>query len=255
MVDTKSPTWKLFREWFDDTFDTDSRIPRTILPFLFRPGFLVGEYLAGKRERYTTPLRVYVFSALVAFFVFAWVADRAEATFDVAASPDTPSLMTPPAPGMRITIDRPPDEARGWLDDQIRASTDRLQSLPQDQAADLVLGAFFDAAPKVLSLLLPVFAGFLKLLWPRRTFFEHAIFSLNLHALVLIVLAACSLSPNWFVFAGFIFVQAHLLLGLRRVYGGPRWGTALRYLSLCVLYGMVLLGAAVFTLLVAVLET
>ena len=68
-LDTKAATWSLFKEWFEATFDTDSRIPRTVIPFLFRPGFLVAEYLAGKRVAYTSPLGLYAFSALISFFV------------------------------------------------------------------------------------------------------------------------------------------------------------------------------------------
>ena len=257
-LDTKAGTWWLIQEWFADTFDTDARIPRTILPFFFRPGWLVSEYLAGRRATYTTPLRVYVFSALVSFFVLSSVAAAADANLDVAAAGevhDEPAGTEPHGGGMRITIDRPPDEAVGWFDDRVRDSADRLAAMPKDQAGHVILMAFFDAAPKVLSLLLPVFAGVLKLFWPGRTFFEHAIFSLNIHALVLIVLATCSVLPSWAFVGGLAVVQIHLVAGLWRVYAPTRWGIAFRYAGIVGLYGMVLLVAAVFTLLVAVIET
>lgn len=257
-LDTKAATWSLVKEWFEDTFDTDSRIPRTVIPFLFRPGFLVREYLAGKRVAYTSPLGVYAFSALVSFFILSSVAAAAEAKLDVAPmgqvrTEGQPAVDSPG--GMRITIDRPPDEAVGWFDERIRASTDRLQAMPQDRAAQLVLAAYFDAAPKVLSLLVPVFAAVLKLFWPRRTSFEHAIFSLNLHALTLLAIATCALLPSWALPVGFAFVQIHLLRGLWRVYQPTRWGLIARYLGISLSYGMVLLAAMVATLLLAVMET
>src|SRR5688500_5550024 len=45
-----------------ETFSADGRLARSIGPFLFRPGFLVTEYLAGRRVRYTSPLRLYLFA-------------------------------------------------------------------------------------------------------------------------------------------------------------------------------------------------
>ncbi len=51
----------------------DSRFVQTIVPFLFRPGFLTKEFVAGRRIRYTHPLRLYVFVSVIYFSVLSVV--------------------------------------------------------------------------------------------------------------------------------------------------------------------------------------
>jgi hypothetical protein len=55
-------------DFFDTVFNIDSRVLRTIGPLLFKPGFLSLEYFAGRRVRYVTPMRLFLFLSLLAFF-------------------------------------------------------------------------------------------------------------------------------------------------------------------------------------------
>ncbi|MEO8161389.1 MAG: DUF3667 domain-containing protein [Arenimonas sp.] len=55
-------------DFFDTVFNIDSRVIRTIGPLLARPGVLSLEYFAGRRVRYVTPMRLFLFLSLVAFF-------------------------------------------------------------------------------------------------------------------------------------------------------------------------------------------
>lgn len=59
----------LLRELLEDFVDFDSRFMRTIKPLLFKPGKLTRDYLDGRRFRYVPPLRLYIFSSLVMFFL------------------------------------------------------------------------------------------------------------------------------------------------------------------------------------------
>ncbi len=69
--------WELLRDLIGDLFEVDSRIWRTVLPLLFRPGFLTMEYLSGRRVHYTPPLRMYLVLSLV-FFVVAGIGQDIE---------------------------------------------------------------------------------------------------------------------------------------------------------------------------------
>ncbi|MEL7448142.1 MAG: DUF4286 family protein [Pseudomonadota bacterium] len=60
---------ELFRDFIGDLFELDSRIWRSLVPLLFRPGLLTLEYLSGRRVRYTPPLRMYLVLSLVFFVV------------------------------------------------------------------------------------------------------------------------------------------------------------------------------------------
>ncbi len=53
----------------DDIFGFDSRAGRTIVPLIFRPGFLTNEYFRGRRVHYVPPIRLYFFVSIV-FFLF-----------------------------------------------------------------------------------------------------------------------------------------------------------------------------------------
>ena len=55
-------------DFFDTVLNIDSRVVRTIGPLFARPGFLSLEYFAGRRVRYVTPMRMFLFLSLLAFF-------------------------------------------------------------------------------------------------------------------------------------------------------------------------------------------
>ncbi|WP_226646942.1 DUF3667 domain-containing protein [Microbulbifer variabilis] len=56
-----------------DLFDTllalDSRTWKTVPSLFFRPGFLTAEYFSGRRVRYVSPVRLFIFLCITSFFV------------------------------------------------------------------------------------------------------------------------------------------------------------------------------------------
>ncbi|WP_143729528.1 DUF3667 domain-containing protein [Microbulbifer sp. GL-2] len=62
-----------FSSVLGDLFDTllalDSRIWKTLPSLLFRPGFLTAEYFDGRRVRYVSPVRLFIFLCVTTFFV------------------------------------------------------------------------------------------------------------------------------------------------------------------------------------------
>jgi len=63
----------LIADFFDSVFNLDTRTVRTLGPLLTKPGFLSTEYFAGRRTRYVTPLRLYLFMSVIAFLAVAMV--------------------------------------------------------------------------------------------------------------------------------------------------------------------------------------
>jgi hypothetical protein len=55
-------------DFLDSVLNFDSRTLRTIGPLMFRPGYLTTEYFAGRRVRFVTPLRLFFFLSVIAFF-------------------------------------------------------------------------------------------------------------------------------------------------------------------------------------------
>ena len=65
------------RESFDDFagthFGFDTKFFHSIVPLMFRPGFLTREYCLGRQERYIKPFRLYLFASVVFFFLAAFM--------------------------------------------------------------------------------------------------------------------------------------------------------------------------------------
>ncbi len=63
--------WELISDAFGDLFEIDSRIWRTLIPLIAKPGQLTRDYLRGRRARYMPPFRTYLVLSLI-FFVVAF---------------------------------------------------------------------------------------------------------------------------------------------------------------------------------------
>jgi len=61
--------WELVRDAGDLLASLDSRLWRTLGLLFFRPGRLTLDYLQGRRARYVAPLRLFIASSLIFFFV------------------------------------------------------------------------------------------------------------------------------------------------------------------------------------------
>ena len=72
--------WELLREAVGDLFELDSRLWRSLIPLLFRPGLLTSDYLAGRRARYMPPFRMYLVLSIIFFLV--WGLDSDEFRFN-----------------------------------------------------------------------------------------------------------------------------------------------------------------------------
>ncbi|MGH8166282.1 MAG: DUF3667 domain-containing protein, partial [Woeseiaceae bacterium] len=61
--------WELIRDAVGDLFELDSRLWRTIIPLMLRPGQLTHDYLIGRRARFMPPFRTYLVLSVVFFLV------------------------------------------------------------------------------------------------------------------------------------------------------------------------------------------
>src|SRR5258708_4671307 len=67
--------WHFARVATEDLTHADSRLWRTLVALLFRPGYLTAQFLAGRRASYLPPVRLYLVLS-VAFFVWATATQR-----------------------------------------------------------------------------------------------------------------------------------------------------------------------------------
>jgi hypothetical protein len=110
--------WELLRDGFGDLLDIDSRLWRTLIPLLIRPGQLTLDYLQGRRARYMPPFRMYLVLSVV-FFIIAFFDPR-----------DDLSVLFEP---------EPTPEEQAEQEDKRDESLDEAEQTIQDLAAEGVL--------------------------------------------------------------------------------------------------------------------
>lgn len=138
-------------DFMDSVFELDSRILRTLGPLLFRPGFLTTEYFAGRRVRYVSPVRLFVFLSLLAFFAAQLSFDFEEAAGDQPViQVDTPEdREARNTAGIRSAttvaeVERLRDEALAAMK-EVRTETSDVPGV------DLGVGLALDAAEKQIA--------------------------------------------------------------------------------------------------------
>nr|MCU0395591.1 DUF3667 domain-containing protein [Chitinophagaceae bacterium] len=68
-IETHETLWGLFTHFVYDITHFDGKFFSTLRYLLFRPGFLSMEYLRGRRASYLHPIKMYVFTSALFFFI------------------------------------------------------------------------------------------------------------------------------------------------------------------------------------------
>jgi hypothetical protein len=72
----------LFSNTISNYFSVDSRFFVSFIPLLFRPGYLPGKFVEGKRMRYLHPAQFYLFISVIFFFLFSLQTRKQQENFD-----------------------------------------------------------------------------------------------------------------------------------------------------------------------------
>lgn len=261
--------WELVSDAFGDLFELDSRLWRTLVPLVIRPGQLTHNYLQGKRARFMPPFRMYLVLSLI-FFVVAFFNPREE--LSLFFEPPTPEEIAAAAEeedeqsvivafndneGEEIEDDcdissDDVDGLSGFL--ARRLTPERIRQVCEQIIADkgkTVLEKVTNNVPTALIVLLPLMAFVLKALYPlsRRYYVEHLLFFVHLHAFLFLLISAQILFVR---FAGIIalpdvvtaltkvtsslYAPVYLFIAMRRVYGQGRFVTFLKFIALTFAY-------------------
>lgn len=278
--------WQLLREAFGDLLELDSRLWRTLVPLLRRPGQLTKDYLEGRRARYMPPFRTYLVLSVI-FFVVAFFDPREDLSifFDPDPAP-TPEEIAQAQEVAKVVAAENADGS-GFFDDCDSADVQGEDDLPEwlkkrfsherikiicernkARGVENFSEAILDNIPIALIVLLPVMAMVLKILYPlsRRYFVEHLLFFVHFHAFFFLILmlqvlfartagllgpedgAIDSISTLILVMTS-LYIPVYLYKAMRRVYGQGHLITILKYLMLSTAY---LTGAIVTMLIVLI---
>lgn len=275
----------LLQDFIRDVFTYDSRFFRSFVPLLFKPGALTVEYTRGRRVRYIPPLRLYIFVSLVFFFVVSVQVNREmreNLDDDTGGTPDStlvaevlelaaaaPDSLAPGPAAAWVAARYPLAESIGfeppagadwsqvdwesidWDGKRRRDDTMNITVFGNDELevkTERFVQTIMKLVPKMIFLLLPLFAGILALVYlrRRRPFIEHLVLSLHLHAFMFLMFTLAILSQQgWAVGAAFLLIHVYIFAALRRVYGQGRLKTGAKFLFLTGSYNVILLTLAV----------
>ena len=275
---------------FGDLCNFDSRLWRSVLALAFKPGRITLCYLAGQRESYMPPFRMYIVTSVVFFAVFSLLRPEPEPDAssladvnaslvvapggsDAALSADAQNVVAA-AEGPDISFDG--DTARCNVSELDRdlppAFRERLERACRNVEVDggRAFGrAFVENIPMTMLVLIPFVAGIMKLLFlfARRKYVEHLVFFFHVHTFFFLTLTATFLMARvaavvpwleWpaaiFGWTAWLYFLGYVYVSMRHVYEQGYVLTTVKYAVL----GMSYLAAflvAVASLFFAVLIT
>jgi hypothetical protein len=244
-ADPRAPVPALVGELVAESLSLDSRMGRTAWPLFARPGFLTAEWAAGRRTRYSSPVRMYLLTSLLFFLCASLGYDRREVGISAGDAGRASAEV---------------EEARGSLEKlgavgrYVAERIATLQRLGLEEARRRISDTFQANVPRVAFFLVPWMALLLAAAYrgERRYFAEHAVFSLHAHAFAFVVFTPVALLGGRGQPVALAALVAHLALALRRVHGGGWWRTALVLAALLLGYAAALAAGVVAVAIVSV---
>jgi peptidoglycan/LPS O-acetylase OafA/YrhL len=232
-VEPLTPTLgQLLHELTHELLNVDGKIFRSMRLLLTRPGFLTREYIAGRRVRYVSPLRLYLFFSVVFFALTQLV----------------------PGGGLKVEVTSGSGSAAQVIDEQ---RTEEALA-----AANAAVGVW---VPRAMFLLVPVFAALVMLLRRKARpnhYPPHLWFALHIHAALFLVFGVVALArlvpvPQvggvvfWLTL---LYTAWYLWFAYRGVYGATLLGALWRALVVAITYFLVVAAVVLAAALPPVLE-
>ncbi len=257
------------------TFDT--RLLKTLVTILFKPGKLTIDFLAGKRARYMPPFRFYLFISFVMFLLISMITsnsikDNYDNTKDdiktgkveLSALVDSvqhsnDSIYVAAREAIKTELDSTQidsvdvDKLDNFVDDIKNAvendeskyakTTKMIRDYPE-----LYTNKLYQFASWSFFLFMPIFAFFLWISFfrTRKLFIGHLIFSLNIHSFIftitVIVIAANLIFKNHSVaWIGYLYflVPVYQIVGARRLYNRKWINTFFKLTLVWMMYSFV----------------
>jgi small-conductance mechanosensitive channel len=243
----KQATDLTLREFLHETTheltNWDGKIPNTLKTLFFKPGVLTVDFLAGRRARWLSPLRLYLLCSL-AFFVSKPIAEtisqrslRGVAKVGITNT-DGRAALTP--------------EELDSLENGLPARIFGRDRLLRAAANNAQLNREIEASlPKAMFILLPAFAGLTMLAWRRRLrrYPAHLYLALHLHSAWFGALAVLTMVEAFVTsevvlgligFAMFVYSVAYALLAARRIFCESWVRTLVKAFAIAVAYSVCL---------------
>jgi len=241
----------------------DGRLATSLRDLILKPGMLTREFLEGRRVRYISPLRLYLMASLVYFLLAAGAPDIKLGSGDKA-------LFLGLHAGSTTTEDNRPASGPERVANTARESIEKQKVLdPAEKAAALAEIArapallqpllrrsiedpgglkrrLVETMPRMLFILLPIFAGILALFYRGRNYPEHLYFAIHLHAFIFLALLVAQLTKYTRLpilaacasLVALVWIPIYATMAFRRVYGGSLSRTLAKEVAIGVIYSV-----------------
>jgi hypothetical protein len=260
-------TREFLHEFIGHYVALEGKLWKSLGLLLFRPGRLTLEYIKGRRVRYVQPLRLYLTFSLIFFAVMKYNGHEDSTAHDKAGPehPVTASAGRDGAPEKKpglVEEDRPGEFEDGskWIREWLGNYNPRLAAVAGDKVdhfghlsgedkGKVLTAAFYSYVPYAIFFMMPLFALYLKVLYlgSGRRYGEHLLFALHANGFAFLAMSLMMLAPpgfGWVKWLLGLWLAFYLPTAMRRVYGGSRTLTALRWIVLMFLH-LVTLGLAI----------
>lgn len=282
------PPYPSVRELVIDAFwelsGWDGRFAATVRALVRHPGMLTREFLEGRRARYLSPLRLYLMASLAYFVVAAAVPDtgakkNGQLVVDVGSSAPGTSSTAPQrvsdavnkslkARGLDPDPDPDPNSGKSkapLTPEQKAAALKDVERAPAvlrplmrraiEDPTGLKRG-ILETMPRMLFVLLPIFAGILAVFYHGRKYPEHLYFAIHFHSFVFLALALAAIVKftRWSPLIGVVgtiaalWIPIYATLALRRAYGGSVMRTVAKEIGIASIYSVVSIVAFLLTI-------
>jgi hypothetical protein len=191
--------------FFEELFVWDSRALRSIKYLLIRPGFLTHEYISGRVQSYISPLKLFLFTSLISFFIM------------IKADPDVYSSMV-------TESDNENDYIASFILEQESQSGESkelyIDNFNEQISGNITIYVFF---------IMVVFSVLLNLIYITKKIYyvEHLVFTLHFFTFVLICMfVGTFIDAIWdsaVVFFIYVIPAIYLFFALKTVYHKTIW--------------------------------
>jgi len=242
-------TREFLHEFIGHYVALEGKLWKSLLLLLFRPGQLTLEYVKGRRVRYVQPLRLYLTFSLIFFAVMKYTghdgvsigsaADEA-ATAQAGAHGKT-DLVREDKPGEIVDGTAELRHGIAKVNSHWGENIERFTKLSPDERNKVLKTAFYGYMPYAVFLMMPVFALYLKVLYlgSGRRFGEYLLFALHVNGFAFLAMTLMMLVPGILGFVEWVlglWLVFYTPIAMRRVYGGSRIATGLRWVVLMTLH-------------------
>ncbi|WP_332876672.1 DUF3667 domain-containing protein [Massilia sp. S19_KUP03_FR1] len=255
-------TREFLHEFIGHYVALEGKLWKSLWLLLLKPGRLTLEYIQGRRVRYVQPLRLYLTFSLIFFALFK-LSGVQILNFDEEVAPGQVAIgqaATPAKPGAPLRIKSDGEDITGRVGTAVDTlhhgwgeRVNKFLSQPKEDVYRQMNKTFFSYGPYALFALMPFFALLLKLLYlgTGRRFGAHLLFALHANAFAFAMLSLQIAVPpgwGWTHFILLVWMVIYLPLAMRKVYGGGKLVTLLRWLVLMLLHMLCIVLAILMTL-------